>query len=266
MFRRSLIACSIVLAGVVLVNPAIGQQQVRVTVTNLQPGNGFFLTPVWFGLHDGSFDYFNSGAAASASLEMLAEDGVVAGLQGDFSGSQFNGVQGVVLNPAGFGGAPILDPGETGQTTVSVTNTIASRYFSYASMVIPSNDAFIGNDNAMMFQLFDAGGNYTGPVTFDVFGANIWDSGTEVNDTMGAAFSTLGGMSSDENGVIAQHPGLANFLGSGTAAGTTIGSIPAGATPIARFTISAVPEPSGLMVLGLFAAVGSVRRRTRIGS
>lgn len=246
-------------------NPAEGQQQVRVTVTNLQAGNGFFLTPVWFGLHDGNFDFFNNGSAASSSLEALAEEGVISGLQGDFSGSQMNGVQGALLNSAGFPGAPVLDPGETASATVSVTNTVAGRYFSYASMVIPSNDAFIGNDNATMFQIFDAAGNYTGPVTFDVFGAIIWDSGTEVNDTMGAAFSILGGTSSVENGVVPLHSGLANFLGSGTVAGTTIGSIPSGATPIARFCISAIPEPSAMMALGLFAGIAAFRRRPRIG-
>ena len=45
---------------------------VTVRIENLSPPNGTFLTPVWFGIHDGSFDLFDVGTAATAGLESLA--------------------------------------------------------------------------------------------------------------------------------------------------------------------------------------------------
>ena len=56
---------------------------IRISITN-EGASSFSLTPLWFGFHDGGFDVFDVGAAASASLESLAEDGMTAGLEGDF--------------------------------------------------------------------------------------------------------------------------------------------------------------------------------------
>ena len=52
-------------------------EPLRIDVENFGPTGGFFLTPVWYGLHDGSFDLFNVGEAASSALEMIAEDGII---------------------------------------------------------------------------------------------------------------------------------------------------------------------------------------------
>jgi len=52
----------------------------RITVRNTSENGGTFLTPTYFGFHDGSFDLFEVGEAASAGLEILAEDGGAAGL------------------------------------------------------------------------------------------------------------------------------------------------------------------------------------------
>jgi len=46
---------------------------VTVTIENLAPMGGTFLTPVWVGFHDGGFDLYDNGAAVSAELERLAE-------------------------------------------------------------------------------------------------------------------------------------------------------------------------------------------------
>ena len=67
------------------VAPAMAQQQIEITIENLQPADGFYFTPVWIGVHDGGFDYFDNGSAASASLEALAEGGDVSGVDADFS-------------------------------------------------------------------------------------------------------------------------------------------------------------------------------------
>lgn len=231
-------------------------QTVRVQVENLQSEDGFFLTPLWVGFHGGDFDLFNVGEAASPGLEDLAEEGLVGGLNNEISAF---GSSGAVLAPGGFGGAPVIDPGETAADVFEFD--VANRYFSYASMVIPSNDAFIGNEDQLAHELLDEDGNFIGPVVIDIFGADIYDSGTELNDGLGAAFSVVVGESTDEDGDVQLHPGLENFLGTETLAGTTIGSIPGSATPIARITVTAIPEPAATTVFVISLAVTSLRRR-----
>ena len=43
-----------------------GAVSVRVTVTNNAAAGGIYLTPMWIGFHDGGFDLFDIGGAASA--------------------------------------------------------------------------------------------------------------------------------------------------------------------------------------------------------
>ena len=181
----------------------LNAQQIEVQVENLSPSDGFFFTPVWSGFHDGSFDLFNSGEAASPGLELIAEEGNFSTLSAEFAGS---GTDGAVFSPGGFGGAPVFDPGETSSAVFDISAN--DRYFSFASMIIPSNDAFIGNSNPLAYEVLDSNGEFTGPIVIEIFGADIYDAGTEVNDAQGAAFSALGGISSDEGGVVALHTGL----------------------------------------------------------
>ena len=44
-----------------IVAPAVGGE-IQVTVTNNAPAGGAYLTPVWLGFHDGSFDSYNGWA------------------------------------------------------------------------------------------------------------------------------------------------------------------------------------------------------------
>ena len=236
----------------------------QVTVTN-NGNSDFFLTPFWFAFSDGSFDLFDAGSAASAALEAIAEEGDVSGLQADFTAAAVPGnLQGVAANAAGFGGAPVIDPGETATAFVTPINPAAYRYLSFASMVIPSNDAFVGNDDPFAYEVFDAAGNFvdaSGTVTFEILASDIWDAGTEVNDTLGAAFAANMAMSTDEGGVVTATPDLANFLGTDTVAGTTIGDLFTGDEIVATITVSRVPEPAtGVALLGL-AAAAALRRR-----
>ena len=81
-------------------------ESIRITVENLQPADGFFFTPVWFGLHDGGFDLFDVGSAASSALETIAETGDAAPLGSLLTSA--NNTDGttrfgtVVAAPAGF--------------------------------------------------------------------------------------------------------------------------------------------------------------------
>ena len=77
-----------------------------------------------------------------------------------------------------------------------------------------------------------------GARSITIYGQDVWDAGTEINAVDGgAAFSTEGGVSSDENGRVHRHEGLDDFVGSGTPVGTLQGAF-AEMTPIARITIS----------------------------
>ena len=233
---------------------------IQVSITN-DGNSSFYLTPTWVGFHDGSFNLFTPGSAASSGLEMLAEDGIVSGVQSEFTAAAATGNQSVLANPAGFPGAPIIDPGETASIIFDVDSS-ANRFFNFASMVIPSNDSFIGN--GMGLEVFDNSGNVNGGTfTFSVSAEQIWDAGTEVNDTFGAAFSNVGGTATDENGTVELLGigGLDNFLNTTTPANTITDLFTAGES-VATISITAVPEPSSLAVLGL-AGLGLVLRRKR---
>ena len=132
----------------------------RITIDNLAPDNGTALTPTWFGFHDGSFDLYNRGEAATAGLESLAEDGDSTLLNADFDTAGAGSVQGVILGLEGDNPGPI-DPGEQTSFTVDLdANALTSQYFSYAAMVLPSNDFFIANGDPLANRIFDDEGNF----------------------------------------------------------------------------------------------------------
>jgi len=154
---------------------------VRVTVKNEAPSLGTFQTPVWYGFHDGTFDLYDSGAAASAALESLAEDGDPAAVQASFDAAAVGAASGTIGGVLGPLDGPIA-PGESASVLVRLSAADANaRYFSWASMVIPSNDAFIGNDDPLAHEVFDAMGAFVGG-TFTILGADVLDAGTETND------------------------------------------------------------------------------------
>ncbi len=240
--------------------------ELQITVENLQPADGFYFTPVWLGLHDGGFDLFDMGAAASSELATLAETGDVGPLGSLFS-SMTNGdgtarAGTVITAPGGFAGAPVFDPGESISQTWTVDLPASNRYLSLASMVIPSNDAFFGNGNPMQYEVFGADGTFLGPLDIAIVGGSIYDAGSELNTTMGAAFSALGGTDEDEMGDVMMHPGLDNFLGTQTAAGTTLAAALNADTPLARIRVNQVPEPTS-WTLALLGLPWLLRRRPR---
>ncbi len=246
-------------ACLTLVTNLQAQQQVQVTVENLQPSNGFYFTPVWFGFHDGSFDLFDAGTQASSALESLAENGDASGIVSDFAGTAGTGVDGLLFGTAGFNPPPLVDPGES--ISSGVLNLGASdRYLSFASMLLPTNDGFFANDNPTGIEVLDASGDFSfgGPITLSF--AQLWDSGSELNDGLGAPFSALGGTSTDTNENITLHTGLAAFNGTATGAGTTVDTANL-SDPIFRITVTAVPEPSSLALIVL--GVGGVATRRR---
>ncbi|MEL6929863.1 MAG: spondin domain-containing protein, partial [Cyanobacteria bacterium J06600_6] len=210
---------------------------IRVTVTNTLEDGGTFQTPVWFGFHDGeTFDLFTEGEAASTGLERLAEDGSVEGIAAEFlAQTGDNGIDGTVLGGTGVPGP--IDPGESASFTLDVDPAqVGQGFFTWATMVIPSNDAFLAvPDNALADPIFDQHGNFIGPITIERRGSDVLDAGTEVNTEEDAAFinQTARDTGIDENGVVTSHPGFngsvgnpnatpVNVLGGTTAPGAVI--------------------------------------------
>ncbi len=204
----------------------------RVTVENLLPTGGTFLTPVWFGLHDGvGFDLFDLGSAASQGLERLAEDGTIDPISAEFlAAAGASGVDGTIFG-LGAGVPGPVDPGESASAIINVDDPAGAQFFTWATMVIPSNDAFLATtDDPQGERIFDAEGNFLGTVTITRTGAEVLDAGTEVNDEEGAAFlnQTAPDQGTVEGGTVGLHPG---FNGSaGNPAGTPVNILdPAGA-------------------------------------
>ncbi|AFY47841.1 CHRD domain-containing protein [Nostoc sp. PCC 7524] len=178
--------------------------RVTVSIENLAPEQGTFLTPLWFGFHNGTFDTYDRGRPVSPGLERLAEDGLVNLISQEFDLSGFGKVQGVIPGSQDTPGP--IDPGETATFTVELDGTNpTSRFFNYASMIIPSNDFFIANGNERAHQIFDDQGNFIG-TDFIVLGNNVLDAGSEVNDEIPANTAFFGQQNPDtgtpENGVV----------------------------------------------------------------
>ncbi|MEM7355207.1 MAG: CHRD domain-containing protein, partial [Acidobacteriota bacterium] len=94
----------------------------------------------------------------------------------------------------------------------NLDGSAAVRYFSYVSMIIPSNDAFIANGPPTAHRVFDTSGEFT-PVSFIVYGiGGVNDGGTEVNDEIPANTAFFGQAAPDtgvvEGGVVTTHPGF----------------------------------------------------------
>jgi len=200
--------------------------EIRVTVRNTADAGGTFTTPFYFGFHNGSFDLFDVGAAATPGLEALAEDGNFMPIASERLAVDPNS-QGAVIAPGG----PFA-PGAV--ASQNITLEASQTFVSFGAMILPSNDAFVGTDQAL--QLFDASGNFLGAQTVVFDGTDVYDAGTEVNTELDAAFLNQSGPNTgvDENGVITLHPGFngsagnpvgegdQNILGGTTAPGAVI--------------------------------------------
>jgi DNA-binding response OmpR family regulator len=75
-------------------------------------------------------------------------------------------------------------------------------FFTFAAMAIPSNDFFIGNDNPMEYQLFNAAGQLQ-ISSITVKAREIWDAGSEVFDPAASAFVGNNDLRDDQGSVVA---------------------------------------------------------------
>ncbi|MBD0389445.1 MAG: spondin domain-containing protein [Nostoc sp. C3-bin3] len=303
--RGTITATAIAVSSMIAIASAATAVTLKVSVENLSPPNGNDLPRIWVAFHDGSFDYFNTGEPASPALKTLAETGYtgftdnVGGLpiNGDFFGvsedatlaSLFTkssaaangGIQTQLSTDypgflAGRPGSPgIFPPGYSSTKTITLNGDVANhRYFSFASNVVPTNDAFIGNDNPI--EIFDANGNFIG-ADFVVAGNEVLDAGTEVNVETEASI-TLKSQSINENGIVQIHPGP-KPLGTGGLLDLTFNgeklrfrnaNFKQPGYQVARIKITevtkSVPEPSttgAIAVAGFLILLPQVRRSMR---
>ena len=180
---------------------------VTVTLENLAPENGTFLTPLWVGFHNGEFDLYDLGEPLNPDFdffESLVEDGNNDSTSEAFVASGNGSIDATIPGTEGIDGP--IDPGETIEFTFTLDPSDPnSSFFSYASMVIPSNDFFIANGNPEAHRIFDEEGNFLG-ADFTVLGTEVNDGGTEVNDEIPENTAFFGQETAntgvDENGVV----------------------------------------------------------------
>lgn len=228
---------------------------VLVTVTHLNTTD-FSFTPAVVGFHDGSVDFFDPGGMASNNLEILAEDGMTGGLVSDIEAA--GGQAGV----ATFGAPPILEPGEAGSFTLTLDT--ANRFLSFATMVVPTNDAFLANNNPTAFEILDADGNFIQDFAIVLLDSQIWDAGTELNNGEGAAFQNARQQTDTAEAIALLDPATldAEFLNEQDATGRDLLRGLAGAGSLISIEVTQVPEPSSTLLAAL-AGLGLLGRRRR---
>ncbi len=238
---------------------------IEITVTNTAPANGVSFAPFRFGFSNGTFDAFDEGQSAfllgasdiaDAPITSVAEGGSASTWFPAFADAEPNANLGSVTGPTGP-----FTPGSTGSTVINVD--VNNPFLIFGSMVVPSNDHFIGNDNPQGLRVLDPNGTLN-ITSFSQFGSSIWDNGSETENPNNAAFLEVGtnALREDENGVVEfNFSDLVAFDGLTTAAGYDFdfSTLSAGGE-ILTVSFAIVPEPTTL-ALGAFAAPMLLRRR-----
>jgi len=236
---------------------------VTVTVQNLAPTNSIGFARFHLGFNNGSFDAFNLGGVATEPIISVAEGGVGLAWQAAFAAAQPSATLGTIVTAGG----PLL-PGASRSGTFRVDTSI-NRYFTFATMAVPSNDFFIGNDDPLEYLLLNRSGSLLIP-SIVVKANEIWDAGSEIFDPAASAFvaGATGSLRRDQNSVVAfNFAELAAFNGLTTGgAGYIFNSALTADSDVYRisFAVTPVPEPGtyALLIAGL-AGVGFVVRRRR---
>ena len=250
-----------ILAAAILAPAASNATALHITVE--APSN-VGLAPALLSFHDGSNDFFDTGSTASAGLEALAEVGDTSTLQSSLT----TGDNLTILGP----GPGPFTPGSSNSAVFNIADTNTS--FSFAAMVLPSNDWFIGNNNALDISSLISGGVGTS-LTFE-FG-RVYDAGTELEDFLFSPGNTIIGidtMATPGGGTSTNDPislvsgadpfgSFANITpGTFDSTAFDFNSAGVGNTVLGRVTITHIPEP-GVTLLGSLGILTLLIRRKR---
>jgi hypothetical protein len=190
MKKRTIVGMTTAFLVVLCLTFPVQAAPVDVEVTNLT--HGVYFTPLLVTAHDGSTHLFSPGAAASASLRLMAECGDISALVADVGGADPD----TVINPAGG----LLAPGAS---TTAALDTTRSR-LSVVAMLLPTNDGFVGLD---ALDIPSKAGTY-------IYYLNAYDAGTEANNEL----LDTSGCTPGQVGIPAAPGGDAGTAGTGVAA------------------------------------------------
>jgi len=247
------------IAAVAVSAPLVQAQivPVQVTVQNLAPTNSVSFAALRLGFHNGTYDSFNNGQVATQPIISIAEGGTGVDWFPAFAAAEPNANLGSVLrSPLGS-----LRPGETASAVIDV-NPFVNRFFTFGSMVVPSNDHWIGNDNPQQYLLFNPAGQLS-LTTISQFGRQVWDNGSELEVAANAAFlvGSVNANRTPESGVVNfNFDKLDTFNGLTTTAGYVFQRQFGANDEIYRISFAIVPEPASLTILSA-GALGLLRRR-----
>lgn len=206
------------------------QRTVRIT---FQANGPLGFAPMLFTAHSGNVDFFDTGSAASAAVELMAELGDISQVRGILSSAENSAATGTPTAP-------------NASATVTMTIDQANRYFSYIGMALPSSDTFIGNNNPTQFDLSPLFAANPSPIVIQV--NRLYDAGTEVNDFLTSPGGGLVGApvgvptnGVPENGVITLN--AANHFSAtyANAGAFNAASIDPNGANVATITITVVP-------------------------
>ena len=237
---------------------ALAQTQIEVSLTTDGPVG---LAPAFAAFHDGTYDIFDVGSMASPGLELLAE-------LGDASTLLATVPAGVNAQSFAAGGPFLPAGGNTGSAQFSVDGTQTS--FSLASMILPSNDYFIGNSAALDISSL-LGASAGTQLSFSY--SQGYDAGTEAEDF---AFGPGGGLvgittpADPPGGTVTMDP-ISLVTGPDPFAAFAnlepvnfdTSSIDFTGASIATVTLTVVPEPASFGLAGgaALTLLGYLRRR-----
>ncbi len=140
----------------------VSAQELSISFTNLT--QGFYFTPLIVASHDQNASIFTVATSASSELQALAEGGDISGVSAMLTTANAD----IVENPA----AGLLAP--TSNVELNLSTSDGNNVLSLASMLLPTNDAFVGLDS---WPIPTTAGTY-------VVWLNAYDAGTEANDEL----------------------------------------------------------------------------------